>query len=346
MAAQEHLWEYYTRVALQRGVQAVAQLGPEDHVRRGLPARVPAGRRRASRDRHVGSRSATSRAPTRRRSPRWPRSASPPCTRRRAARACCSRACARSIRARKSAGTAVTVFAHPGDNWMLHVAVELLPPGDIARGRPHRRTTPTACSANCSRRRSARAACAASSSTPAAATCASCREMDFPVWSRAVSAKGTVKATRRRRSTCRSSAPAQLVHAGRRHRRPTTTASSSCRARRRRRLRSPAAPGSQGRGQPEASRRRRTGPRPVRHARQARAEGANLCRRPGRLPTRWTARPAVRKRRHHPAFFNEDDNASYGAATKAAARRRNGATNMRATKERAACRGRRNTTYC
>src|ERR1700760_4884577 len=28
-------------------------------------------------------------------------------------------------------GTAVTVFAHPGDNWMLHVAAELVRPGDV-----------------------------------------------------------------------------------------------------------------------------------------------------------------------------------------------------------------------
>src|SRR3984957_16821642 len=29
------------------------------------------------------------------------------------------------------AGNAVTVLVHPGDNWMIHVAVELLQPGDV-----------------------------------------------------------------------------------------------------------------------------------------------------------------------------------------------------------------------
>jgi len=30
-----------------------------------------------------------------------------------------------------TAGTAVTVLTQPGDNWMMHVAVELCQPGDI-----------------------------------------------------------------------------------------------------------------------------------------------------------------------------------------------------------------------
>jgi 4-hydroxy-4-methyl-2-oxoglutarate aldolase len=87
------------------------------------------------------------------------------------------------------------VLLHPGDNWMLHVVAEQIQPGDIVvaaiaspdtdgsfgdllghlfqgarRARPGHR---------CRR----------------AATCTTSPRCGFPVWSRAISAKGTIKAT-------------------------------------------------------------------------------------------------------------------------------------------------------
>jgi len=94
----------------------------------------------------------------------------------------------------KAAGTAITVWTHPGDNWMIHVAVEQMEEGDILVVGVSSENTDgmfgellaTSVRAHGGRGLVIEAGCR---------DVGPLRDMDFPVWSRAVSAQGTVKET-------------------------------------------------------------------------------------------------------------------------------------------------------
>jgi 4-hydroxy-4-methyl-2-oxoglutarate aldolase len=91
-------------------------------------------------------------------------------------------------------GTAVTVLCWPGDNLMIHVAVEQCRPGDllvVATTSPSTDGLFGELFATALAQRGVRGAVLACGVRDVG----DLREMRFPVWSRAVSAQGTVKAT-------------------------------------------------------------------------------------------------------------------------------------------------------
>ena len=92
------------------------------------------------------------------------------------------------------AGNAVTVLVHPGDNWMIHVAVELCRPGDVlvvaVSAENHDGMFGDLLATSLRARGVAGAIIDAG-----VRDVEDLRKMQFPVWSRCSSAKGTIKST-------------------------------------------------------------------------------------------------------------------------------------------------------
>ncbi len=97
-------------------------------------------------------------------------------------------------RGARIAGSAITALCHPGDNWMIHVAAEVIRPGDVLVIACSSENTDGAFGellATSLKARGAKGVVLDMGCRDAAEI----SDMKFPLWARAISAKGTVKAS-------------------------------------------------------------------------------------------------------------------------------------------------------